>query len=54
MEVPDWNAVYKDATLPLMVDIGSGKSLFTSFDIRSDVLFFLYLRALIHLLLLSI
>lgn len=23
-EVPDWNMVYKDATLPLMVDIGCG------------------------------
>lgn len=34
MEVPDWNAVYEDATLPLMVDIGSGKSFFISFDIN--------------------
>lgn len=29
MEVPDWNIVFEDATLPLMVDIGSGESLFT-------------------------
>ncbi|PIN10573.1 Methyltransferase-like protein [Handroanthus impetiginosus] len=27
-EMPDWNAVYKDATLPLMVDIGSGSGRF--------------------------
>lgn len=24
MEVPDWNHVFRDPTLPLMVDIGSG------------------------------
>ncbi|KAL1547469.1 tRNA (guanine(46)-N(7))-methyltransferase [Salvia divinorum] len=28
VELPDWNAVYKDATLPLMVDIGSGSGRF--------------------------
>lgn len=27
-EVPDWNMVYKDATLPLMVDIGCGSGRF--------------------------
>ena len=26
-EVPDWNEVYKDPTLPLMVDIGCGMPL---------------------------
>lgn len=31
--------MYEDATLPLMVDIGSGKSLFTSFDIESALSF---------------
>ncbi|KAL0374093.1 UNVERIFIED_CONTAM: tRNA (guanine-N(7)-)-methyltransferase [Sesamum radiatum] len=28
VEVPDWDAVYNDATLPLMVDIGSGSGRF--------------------------
>ncbi|KAL8542445.1 hypothetical protein ACS0TY_003348 [Phlomoides rotata] len=28
VEVPDWNAVFEDATLPLMVDIGSGSGRF--------------------------
>ncbi|XP_042020088.1 tRNA (guanine-N(7)-)-methyltransferase-like [Salvia splendens] len=28
VELPDWNAVYKDAKLPLMVDIGSGSGRF--------------------------
>ncbi|XP_042008593.1 tRNA (guanine-N(7)-)-methyltransferase-like isoform X2 [Salvia splendens] len=28
VEFPDWNAVYKDAKLPLMVDIGSGSGRF--------------------------
>ncbi|KAL8028470.1 hypothetical protein ABFS82_14G159400 [Erythranthe guttata] len=28
VEPPDWNAVYEDATLPLMVDIGSGSGRF--------------------------
>ncbi|KAJ4721400.1 tRNA (Guanine-N(7)-)-methyltransferase [Melia azedarach] len=28
VEVPDWNEVYKDPTLPLMVDIGSGSGRF--------------------------
>ncbi|KAL6550577.1 hypothetical protein OROMI_021065 [Orobanche minor] len=28
VEVPDWDAVYKDAKLPLMVDIGSGSGRF--------------------------
>ncbi|KAH7510798.1 hypothetical protein JRO89_XSUnG0248700 [Xanthoceras sorbifolium] len=27
VQVPDWNEVYKDPTLPLMVDIGCGNSL---------------------------
>lgn len=27
MEVPNWNEVYEDTKLPLMVDIGSGKGL---------------------------
>ncbi|KAH6813020.1 tRNA methyltransferase [Perilla frutescens var. frutescens] len=27
-ELPDWNAVYKDTALPLMVDIGSGSGRF--------------------------
>ncbi|XP_052193506.1 uncharacterized protein LOC127801967 isoform X2 [Diospyros lotus] len=27
-QVPDWNKVYKDSTLPLMVDIGSGSGRF--------------------------
>ncbi|KAL3815177.1 hypothetical protein ACJIZ3_016445 [Penstemon smallii] len=28
VEVPDWNSVYEDATLPLMVDIGTGSGRF--------------------------
>ncbi|KAK6120773.1 hypothetical protein DH2020_045484 [Rehmannia glutinosa] len=28
VEAPDWNVVYKDATLPLMVDIGCGSGRF--------------------------
>ncbi|XP_044499673.1 tRNA (guanine-N(7)-)-methyltransferase-like [Mangifera indica] len=28
VQVPDWNEVYKDPTLPLMVDIGSGSGRF--------------------------
>ncbi|KAG8363538.1 hypothetical protein BUALT_Bualt19G0032800 [Buddleja alternifolia] len=28
VEVPDWNAVYEDPTLPLMVDIGTGSGRF--------------------------
>lgn len=53
--------MYEDATLPLMVDIGSGKSLFTSFDIESALSFIaclvvenLRFRALMCLLLLDV
>ncbi|XP_028096340.1 uncharacterized protein LOC114296251 [Camellia sinensis] len=39
--VPDWSEVYRDSTLPLMVDIGSGKKQTTP-DAFNIIFLFLY------------
>ncbi|XP_031262597.1 uncharacterized protein LOC116120768 [Pistacia vera] len=36
VQVPDWNEVYKDPTLPLMVDIGSGSGRFLMWLARKN------------------
>jgi hypothetical protein len=47
VEVPDWNQVFRDPTLPLMVDIGSGTILIPLIIYSLSCLFVVVVLALL-------